>query len=72
MVYILFATVTVFLIYTYKREQQFKEERQDMLDRLMAKDIAEYKEMTSEPVKYEPVTVTDETEYWNEIEEQKR
>lgn len=70
--YILFGTIILFLVYIHNREQQFTEERQDLLDRLMAKDITEYKELTSEPVNYEPVAVTEEKEYWMEIEEQKR
>lgn len=53
-------------------EAQWREERQDLLDRAMAKDMQEYKEMTAEPVKYEPVVVSEEDEYWMEIEEQKR
>lgn len=53
-------------------EEQWREERQDLLNRIMAKDIQEYKEVSSEPVEYEPVTVSEEDEYWMEIEEQKR
>jgi type III secretory pathway component EscR len=53
-------------------EEQWREERQDLLNRVMAKDIQEYKEVSSKPVEYEPVTVSEEDEYWMEIEEQKR
>ncbi|MEK3819678.1 hypothetical protein MKY20_11485 [Cytobacillus sp. FSL W8-0315] len=53
-------------------EELWREERQDLLNRAMAKDIQEYKEMTAEPVKYEPVTVSEEKEYWMEVEENKR
>jgi hypothetical protein len=70
--YILFFTVLAFLVFTFKREQDWKEERQDLFNRIMSKDVAEYKEITSEPVSFEPVTVSEEKEYWMEIEEQKR
>ncbi|WP_447579920.1 hypothetical protein [Acinetobacter baumannii] len=53
-------------------EEQWREERQDLLNRVMAKDIQEYIEVSSDPVEYEPVTLTDEDEYRMEIEEQKR
>lgn len=54
----------------YKRDEQYKEERKDYLNRLMAKDFVEYKEQT-ENVQYEPVVLTEEEEYYREIEEQK-
>ncbi len=48
-----------------------KEERKDLMDRIMSKDFVEYKETTSDPVKYSPVTVTEEDEYWREVEDNK-
>lgn len=38
----------------------------------MAKDFVEYKEQTTEPKTYDPVIVTDEDEYYREIEEMKQ
>lgn len=46
-------------------------ERSDMLDRLMSKDIHEYKEVVKvdEPTAVsDPVSLTDEEEYYREIE----
>lgn len=60
------------LIFIYLREEQHKKVVNDLMDRAMSKDFVEYKEQTQEPVIYEPVTLTDEQEYWNEIEENKR
>jgi hypothetical protein len=71
MEFMLFATIVALLFFTYKREEQMKKERADLLDRIMARTYVEYKEQTSEPVKYEPVVVTEEEEYWRELEEKK-
>lgn len=43
-------------------------ERRDMLDRLMSKDIKEYKEVTTPIAPSEPVSLTDEEEWAREIE----
>jgi hypothetical protein len=69
--YLMFAIVCVLLVYIHQMERLNKEERKDLLDRIMAKNYVEYKEQTSEPVKYEPVVVTEEDEYWRELEERK-
>jgi hypothetical protein len=53
------------------RESQVAEERKDLMDRIMSKDYVEYKEQTTEPISYTPVTMTEEAEYWREIEENK-
>jgi hypothetical protein len=71
MEFMLFATIVSLLYFTYKREEQMKKERADLLDRIMARNYVEYKEQTAEPVKYEPVVVTEEEEYWRELEEKK-
>ncbi|WP_026562485.1 hypothetical protein [Bacillus sp. J37] len=68
---ILFATIVVLLIQLHKREEANKQERQDLMDRLMSKDFAEYKEQTGEMLKFEPITVSEEDEYYREIEESK-
>ncbi|MFC0274099.1 hypothetical protein ACFFIX_22380 [Metabacillus herbersteinensis] len=68
---ILFATIVVLLIHLHRREESNKQERQDLIDRLMSKDFVEYKEQTSEPVMYDPVEVSEAAEYWREIEESK-
>lgn len=56
-----------------QREKAWAAERRDMLDRLMSKDLVEYKQM--QPVaaapKSEPVDMTDEEEWAREIELQK-
>jgi hypothetical protein len=71
MEFMLFATVVTLLYFFYKREEQFAKERNDLLDRIMSRNFTEYKEHTAEPIKYEPVTVTEEDEYWRELEEKK-
>jgi hypothetical protein len=71
MEFMLFATIVALLYFTYKREEQMKKERADLLDRIMARTYVEYKEQTAEPVKYEPVTVTEQDEYWMELQEKK-
>lgn len=43
-------------------------ERSDMLDRLMSKDIKEYKDVTTTIVPGEPVSLSDEEEWAREIE----
>lgn len=69
MSYMLFGIIVLLLYFAYKREEQFKEERKDYLDRIMSKDFVEYKQ--TESVQYEPVVLTEEEEYYREIEEQK-
>jgi hypothetical protein len=69
--YLMFAIVCVLLVYIHQMEKQNKEERKDLLDRIMARNYVEYKEQTAEPVKYEPVTVTEQDEYWMELQEKK-
>ncbi|WP_057766706.1 hypothetical protein [Cytobacillus praedii] len=71
MEYLLFAIILLLIVFIYKREEQMKEERKDLMDRIMSKDFVEYKETTSDPVKYSPVTVTEEDEYWREVEDNK-
>ncbi|MEK0313734.1 hypothetical protein [Cohnella sp. 56] len=48
-------------------------ERRDMLDRLMSKDLVEYKQMqpAAAAPKSEPIDMTDEEEWAREIEMQK-
>lgn len=68
----LFCTIVLLLHHMSKREEQNRLERKDLLDRIMSRNFTEYKEHTSEPVKYEPVTLTEEDEYFREVEEQKQ
>ena len=68
---LLFAVIIAQIIERAWMQHRAEQKEQDMLNRLMSKDLEEYKEMVNEPVKYEPVSVTDEQEYWMEIEEQK-
>lgn len=68
----LFCTIALLLHHISKREEQNRLERKDLLDRIMSRNFMEYKEHTSEPIKYEPVTVTEEDEYLREVEEQKQ
>jgi predicted Holliday junction resolvase-like endonuclease len=74
----LFVIVILLIVFIYMRESQmqeerkdFQEERKDLMDRIMSKDYVEYKEQTTEPISYTPVTMTEEAEYWREIEENK-
>lgn len=65
----LLLTIGVLLVFLYVREQQNRDERKDLLDRIMSRTFVEYKEQTAAPVKYEPVSVSEQAEYWREIEE---
>lgn len=67
----LFIIVMMLIVFIYYRESQMQEERKDLMDRIMSKDYVEYKEQTTEPISYTPVTMTEEAEYWREIEENK-
>lgn len=71
MEYLLFAIIIGLLLFIYKREEQTKKERADLLDRIMSKDFVEYKEQTEEPVQYEPVVLSEQDEYYREIEDRK-
>lgn len=71
----LFLTIVALLCFlVYERiarqvdQEREREERQDLLDRLMARNFVEYKEQTQEPVRYEPVSVSEEEEYWRELQ----
>lgn len=65
----LLLTIGVLLVFLYVREQQNRDERKDLLDRIMSRTFVEYKENTTAPVKYDPVSVSDAEEYRREIEE---
>jgi hypothetical protein len=68
---VLFLVIAALITYLFIREEKNRVERQDLMDRLMSKDFVEYKESVSEPVEFEPVSMTEEQEYWKEIEDQK-
>lgn len=68
----LLMTIAVLLVFLYKREEQQQQERKDLLDRIMSRSFVEYKEQTTAPIKYEPVSVSEQAEYWREIEEQRK
>jgi hypothetical protein len=68
----LFCTIILLLHHISKHEEQNRLERKDLLDRIMARNYTEYKEQITEPIKYEPVTITEEDEYLREVEEQQK
>lgn len=71
MEYLLFAVIIAQFVERAWTQHRHEQKEQDMLNRLMSKDLEEYREFTVEPVQYEPVIKTDEDEYWQEIEERK-
>lgn len=60
------------LYYLHVKERQHNEVVKELMDRIMAKDFVEYKEQTTETKTYDPVVVTEEDEYYREIEEMKQ
>ncbi|GKU76853.1 hypothetical protein L3i20_v212500 [Paenibacillus sp. L3-i20] len=61
--------ICMVLIYVIRSNE---EERRDMLDRLMSRNLEEYKELTEPQVIHsEPVALTDEEEWKREIESMK-
>lgn len=71
-IFILFCVICTLLYYMHKQTKQHQDERKDLLDRVMSKDFTQYKEYTVEPVKYDPVDVSEEEEYNREIEAMKQ
>jgi hypothetical protein len=71
-----FIALTVLFVLTqlfHKQQQnQWAKERKDLYDRIMSKDIKEYKDNTAQPVVYEPVDNTEEAEWEREQIERKR
>jgi len=62
----------LFFAVLVQREREHRAERRDLLDRLMSRDIHEYKAVTApEPNVSDPVHVSDEEEYLREIEQMK-
>lgn len=68
---VLCLALIAFMVYSYTREKENREERQDLMNRVMAKDFTEYAVHTQPTPSYEPVNMTDELEYYNEIEDRK-
>jgi hypothetical protein len=61
----------LFMLYAYERERENREERQDLMDRLMAKDYREYSE-SKEPLRtFEPINYNEQDEYMMELEDRK-
>lgn len=66
-----FALLASGLVLVFKMQRQHAAERADLLDRLMSRDIVEYKTHTAPIVASDPVHVTDEEEWAREIEQMK-
>lgn len=61
--------IIALLYYIYAKDKQHNELVNDLMDRIMSKDFAEYKDQTTEPKTYDPVVVTEEDEYYRELAE---
>lgn len=56
----------------YQERKQWAAERKDLYDRIMSKNIEEYKEYTQPIPVYEPVDNSEEAEYFRELEQMKK
>jgi hypothetical protein len=56
---------------SHQERKQWAAERKDLYDRIMSKDLREYKTETSEPITYKPVDNSEEEEYRKEQEKRK-
>lgn len=67
------ATINIYALHSHgKQSQEWQKERMDLYDRIMSKDLREYKDAV-EPVKiYKPVDNSEEAEYLREQEEKMR
>lgn len=63
--------LAAFMLYAYERERENKDERKDLMDRLMAKDYREYTESKEPSKTFEPVDYSEDKEYLMELEERK-
>jgi hypothetical protein len=73
-----YTIATLFILYmlirettTYNERKQWLLERRDLYDRIMSKDLKEYKQETAEPMTYKPVDNSEEAEWAREQEEKK-
>jgi hypothetical protein len=67
------SAVNIYALYTHQKEaKEWAKERKDLYDRIMSKDLQEYKWNTGEPIVYAPVSNDDKELYEREIEEQKQ
>jgi hypothetical protein len=66
------AVINIYALHSHgKQAQEWQKERKDLYDRIMSKDIQEYKDAV-EPVKiYKPVDHSEEAEYLREQEARK-
>lgn len=70
---LIIAAMVLFREWTHMQADKNKDKLiNDLAEKLMARDFTEYKEQTQPQRTFEPVTQTDETQYWQEIEEAKR
>ncbi len=68
----LFLIILILIVSQHLQSKEWQRERNDLYDRIMSKDLSEYKHET-EPVKtYKPVDYTEEEEYHREQEARKR
>lgn len=64
----LFAVIVFLLLFVRNLQKQHEKERQDLLDRLMSRNIDEYKYHVQDPKPSDPVDLSEEEEYMREIE----
>jgi hypothetical protein len=70
---LIIAAMVLFREWTHLQTDKNKDKLiNDLAEKLMAKDFTEYKEQTQPPRTFDPVAQTDETQYWQEVEESKR
>lgn len=67
------AATNIYTLYTNHKESiAWQNERKDLYDRIMSKDLQEYKWLTEEVKIYEPVSKSDNDLYEQEQEEKDR
>lgn len=65
--------VNLYALYTHHKEaREWAKERKDLYDRIMSKDLREYKQETAEVKTYEPLDNSEEAEYYREQEAMRR
>lgn len=77
---IVFCLILALIEYSRWREREdfnqerknWSYERKDLYDRIQSGSLTEYKEATQEVKTFEPVVKSEEDEFWQEIEENKR
>lgn len=71
-IYILSVIILLQIYNHYKQTKDWQKERKDLYDRIMSKDLQEYKWNTEETKVYAPVSKDDSELYAQEIEDSKQ